>query len=207
VECLLILLFGRKNRGMNTEAFQVFTSLLSVVVLAAAVVITLAQVLESKVAWASDLVAQVRSVGLWLISAVTIGSMAGSLHFSENIGFVPCKYCWYQRIAMFSLALVSLIAAVRRDIKIAIYTLALALVGLSVSAWHYLIEWFPNLKTTSCSLDVPCTAVWFREFGFVTLASMAGSAFLFVITVSVALMRQPSQLTNDTADVSNTLEG
>ena len=182
---------------MNTEAFQVFTSLLAVVVLAAAVVITLAQVLESKVAWASDLVAQVRSVGLWLMSAVTVGAMAGSLHFSENIGFVPCKYCWYQRIAMFSLALVTFIAALRRDMKIAVYTLALALAGLAVSAWHYLIEWFPNLKSTSCSLDVPCTAVWFREFGFVTLALMAGSAFLFVITVSVAIMRAPQTTSSD----------
>jgi disulfide bond formation protein DsbB len=182
---------------MNTEAFQVFTSLLAVVVLAAAVVITLAQVLESKAAWASDLVAQVRSVGLWLMSAVTVGAMAGSLHFSENIGFVPCKYCWYQRIAMFSLALVTFVAALRRDMKIAVYTLALALAGLAVSAWHYLIEWFPNLKSTSCSLDVPCTAVWFREFGFVTLALMAGSAFLFVITVSVAIMRAPTPTSSD----------
>ena len=197
MNCLLIWLIGRKNRGMNTEAFQVFTSLLAVVVLAAAVVITLAQVLESKVAWASDLVAQVRSVGLWLMSAVTVGAMAGSLHFSENIGFVPCKYCWYQRIAMFSLALVTFVAALRRDMKIAVYTLALALVGLAVSAWHYLIEWFPNLKSTSCSLDVPCTAVWFREFGFVTLALMAGSAFLFVITVSVAIMRAPQPTSSD----------
>jgi disulfide bond formation protein DsbB len=206
VECLLIWLIGRKNRGMNTEAFQVFTSLLAVVVLAAAVVITLAQVLESKVAWASDLVAQVRSVGLWLMSAVTAGAMAGSLHFSENIGFIPCKYCWYQRIAMFSLALVTFVAAVRRDTKIVLYTLALALVGLSVSAWHYLIEWFPTLKTTSCSLDVPCTAVWFREFGFVTLAFMAGSAFLFVITVSVAMMRAPAPISSDNNEtISSTI--
>jgi disulfide bond formation protein DsbB len=98
---------------------------------------------------------------------------------------------------MFSLALVTFVAALRRDMKIAVYTLALALAGLAVSAWHYLIEWFPNLKSTSCSLDVPCTAVWFREFGFVTLALMAGSAFLFVITVSVAIMRAPTPTSSD----------
>jgi disulfide bond formation protein DsbB len=181
---------------MNTEAFQVFTSLLAVVVLAAALVITVAQVAETRAAWAADLVTQVRSVGMWLMSAVTAGAMVGSLYFSENIGFTPCKYCWYQRIAMFSLAIVTTIAAVRRDTKIAIYTLALAVAGLGVSVWHYLLEWFPSLKSTSCSLDVPCTAVWFRELGFVTLAFMAGSAFLFVITISVALMRQPTHSTD-----------
>jgi hypothetical protein len=41
-------------------------------------------------------------------------------------------------------------------------------------------------------MDVPCTTVWFREFGFVTLAFMAGSAFVFVIAMSLVMMINPS---------------
>jgi hypothetical protein len=43
--------------------------------------------------------------------------------------------------------------------------------------------------------------VWFRELGFVTLCFMAGSAFIAVITISLALMRESrltaSQLTKE----------
>jgi hypothetical protein len=34
--------------------------------------------------------------------------------------------------------------------------------------------------------------VWFRELGFVTLCFMAGCAFITVIAVSLAIMREPN---------------
>ena len=121
---------------------------------------------------------------------ITTGAMVGSLYFSENVGFAPCKLCWYQRIAMYSIAIISFVAALRNDKNIARYTIVLAPLGLVVSTYHYLLEWFPNLETNACSLEVPCTAVWFRELGFVTLSFMAGCAFVTVIAVSLAIMRE-----------------
>ena len=108
----------------------------------------------------------------------------------EKVGFAPCKLCWYQRIAMFSIAIISFVAALRNDKNIARYTIVLAPLGLIVSTYHYLLEWFPTLEANVCSLDVPCTAVWFRELGFVTFAFMAGGTFITVIAVSLAIMRE-----------------
>ncbi|MFM9084065.1 MAG: hypothetical protein ACKOQ7_09360, partial [Actinomycetota bacterium] len=53
--------------------------------------------------------------------------------------------------------------------------------------YHYLLEWFPHWESGVCSVDVPCNAVWFREFGFVTLAFMAGCAFLATIVFSAVV--------------------
>jgi hypothetical protein len=61
-----------------------------------------------------------------------------------------------------------------------------------VSIYHYLLEWFPEIKSSVCSVDVPCTTVWFREFGFVTLAFMAGCAFIFVIAMSLVMVKNPA---------------
>ena len=66
--------------------------------------------------------------------------------------------------------------------------LVLASLGVLVSTYHYLLEWFPQLETNVCSVDVPCTSVWFRGFGFVSLALMAGLAGVFVIVVSAVLV-------------------
>jgi len=94
---------------------------------------------------------------------------------------------------MYSIAIITFVAAIRRDKQITRYSIVLAALGLIVSTYHYLLEWFPTLESNVCSLDVPCTSVWFRELGFVTLCFMAGSAFIAVISISLALIREPEQ--------------
>jgi disulfide bond formation protein DsbB len=127
----------------------------------------------------------VRPVRLWLAWLVAAVSMAGSLYFSEIAHFAPCKLCWYQRIAMYSLALLLLIAAIRRDSGIRRYAVPLAAIGALLSAYHYLIEWNPSLEgaTGSCDISVPCTSPWFREFGFMSLSLMALCGFTAIMVL------------------------
>jgi len=175
---------------VNREAFELFSAILALATLAGGIITLAALVFEKSMSWAGAWLTQVRASGLWIICMVTTGAMVGSLYFSESVGFAPCKLCWYQRIAMYSIAIISFVAALRNDKNIARYTIVLAPLGLIVSTYHYLLEWFPTLETNVCSLDVPCTAVWFRELGFVTLCFMAGCAFITVIAVSLAIMRE-----------------
>jgi disulfide bond formation protein DsbB len=175
---------------VNQEAFQLFSAILALAVLVGGLGTFAALVFETRMSWASAWLTQVRASGLWIICMITTGAMVGSLYFSEKVGFAPCKLCWYQRIGIFSIAIISFVAALRNDKNIARYTIVLAPLGLIVSTYHYLLEWFPTLETNVCSLDVPCTAVWFRELGFVTLCFMAGCAFITVIAVSLAALRE-----------------
>ena len=180
----------RQNGRVNQEAFELFSAILALATLAAGIITLAALVFEKSMSWAGEWLTQVRASGLWIICMITTGAMVGSLYFSEKVGFAPCKLCWYQRIAMYSIAIISFVAALRNDKNIARYTIVLAPLGLIVSTYHYLLEWFPTLETNVCSLDVPCTAVWFRELGFVTLCFMAGCAFITVIAVSLAIIRE-----------------
>jgi disulfide bond formation protein DsbB len=188
--CLPIRANTRQNGRVNQEAFELFSAILALATLAAGIITLAALVFEKSMSWAGGWLTQVRASGLWIICMITTGAMVGSLYFSEKVGFAPCKLCWYQRIAMFSIAIISFVAALRNDKNIARYTIVLAPLGLIVSTYHYLLEWFPTLETNVCSLDVPCTAVWFRELGFVTLCFMAGCAFITVIAVSLAIIRE-----------------
>jgi len=188
--CLWIGPETRQNGRVNQEAFQLFSAILALAVLVGGLGTFAALVFENRMTWTSAWLTQVRASGLWIICMITTGAMVGSLYFSEKVGFAPCKLCWYQRIGIFSIAIISFVAALRNDKNIARYTIVLAPIGLLVSTYHYLLEWFPTLETNVCSLDVPCTAVWFRELGFVTLSFMAGCAFITVIAVSLAIMRE-----------------
>jgi disulfide bond formation protein DsbB len=114
----------------------------------------------------------------WIPAAL---AMAGSLYYSEIAHYQPCTLCWYQRIAMYPLVLILGIAAWRRDLGVRVYAIPLAAVGAAVSTYHYLLEWFPAIDTGACHVGIPCTQVWFRQFGFVSMPLLALIAFLLVI--------------------------
>lgn len=117
---------------------------------------------------------------LLFAAAVAVISMAGSLYFSEGAHFLPCKLCWYQRIAMYPLVPILAIAAWRRDAAIRWYALPLALIGGSISVYHVLLERFPSLETGACDPTNPCSLIWVERFGYLTIPTMALSAFALI---------------------------
>jgi disulfide bond formation protein DsbB len=123
-------------------------------------------------------------VGPWAIAAgaiVALLAMGGSLYYSEVVHFEPCVLCWYQRIAMYPLVLLLGIAAWRRDVGIRLYAIPLAAIGAVISVYHLLLEWRIVEVSLVCSVDVPCSSVLFRQFGFISLPFLALTAFLLII--------------------------
>ncbi len=120
-----------------------------------------------------------------LTFAVAAVATAGSLYFSESAGYVPCRLCWFQRIAMYPIAVIALVALIRRDRGARWYTLPLAGIGAVISSYHVLIEWGWVNDSESCLLFGPsCADVWFESFGFVTLALMAWAGFVSIIVLN-----------------------
>ncbi len=164
-----------------TDAMETFTATLAIIVgVAALVVLAL---------WASgrrELLARVTRYRSAVTLVLAGGAMAGSLYFSEVANYIPCRLCWFQRIAMYPLAVIGFIGFIRRDPGARWYALPIAGVGACVSAWHYLIEWRPGLDGGSCAASGPaCSDIWFRSYGFVTLAFMALMAFVGVIVINL----------------------
>ena len=89
-----------------------------------------------------------RDYELWLGAAVAGTATLGSLYLSEVSNLIPCTLCWYQRIAMYPLALILAIAAFRREGMIRIYANVIAAIGAVIAGYHYIIQWFPNLEGT-----------------------------------------------------------
>ena len=121
---------------------------------------------------------------LQLAFVVALVSTAGSLWLSEGAHFTPCRLCWYQRIAMYPMSVILGIAAVRRDVRVRIYALPVVLIGASISIWHVLVERFPSLESaTSCDPANPCSLIWTKRFGYLTIPTMALSAFALLATL------------------------
>ena len=120
--------------------------------------------------------------------AVALASTLGSLYYSEIADFVPCDYCWYQRIMMYPLVIVFGVAMLRRD-RTAVYTaLPLAVIGLGIAIYHYQIQLFPD-QDTSCNLFAPCSQRWVDTYGVVSIPFMAGAGFLAIIGLCALSLR------------------
>jgi disulfide bond formation protein DsbB len=170
---------------VEPETMQVATAAMALAAAIATVGLVVARVL-------AGVSPRLAAAGRWatdrrneLTFVVAAAATLGSLYFSESAHYVPCRLCWFQRVAMYPIAVVALVGLVRGDRAARWYALALAAVGAPISAYHYLIEWKPGLDTGACELFGPaCTDIWFRTFGFATLAFMALCGFLAIIAVN-----------------------
>ena len=129
---------------------------------------------------------------LWLAFGIALVATGGSLFFSEIEHFVPCKLCWFQRIAMYPLVLLAL-PALARDNRAGRYFLPLPVVGLAVSLWHILVERGVIEETQSCEISAPggCSVKWIEELGYITIPTLAATAFaLCILMLCLAAARR-----------------
>src|SRR5438093_2065328 len=116
---------------------------------------------------------------LWLVFVVAAIATGGSLFFSEIAHFVPCELCWFQRICMYPLSITTLLMALANDHRASRYLLPLPVVGAGVSVYHLLVEKGVVKESQACLLSAPggCTTKWINEFGYVTIPTLALTAF------------------------------
>ncbi len=172
---------------MSRLTMQLFFSLLALVALSGSVMLLAARLVGGRVRLLREFEALVAPSAVWLAWLVATVAMLGSLYFSEIADLRPCRLCWYQRYAMYPLVVVLPLVATTRIRWFRRYGLVAASVGAAISAWHYLVEWFPDLEPSNvCEIANPCTTVWFRRMGFVTIPFMALCGFVTILFLLTA---------------------
>jgi disulfide bond formation protein DsbB len=120
---------------------------------------------------------------LWAAFVVAAIATGGSLFFSQIAGFPPCELCWFQRICMYPLSILLLLMAWQGDNRAARYLFPLPIVGACVSIYHLLIENKVIKEPTQCLASAPggCGTKWINELGYITIPTLALTAFLLLI--------------------------
>jgi disulfide bond formation protein DsbB len=120
--------------------------------------------------------------GAFVVAAIATG---GSLFYSQVAHFIPCEFCWFQRVLMYPLSILTLLIAARGDNRAARYLIPLPVVGAGTSIYHILIERDVIKEPKVCSLSAPggCGTNWIaaHSFGYLTIPELALTAFLLLI--------------------------
>ena len=117
----------------------------------------------------------------WLLATL---STLGALFLGEIMGYTPCQFCWYQRIAMFPLVLVLAAGLFPFDPKVIRYALPLAFVGwlLAVFQMALVVGLIPE-SVTPCQKGVPCSELQVVWFGFISIPLLSVLAFSSIIAL------------------------
>jgi len=118
-----------------------------------------------------------------LTFVVTLMATLGSLTYSEIIGYEPCKLCWLQRILMYPQVILLGMALLKKDYKIADYSIVLSILGVLVAGYHYLLQIgvAPAIPCSVIGYSASCSQRFVLEYGYVTIPMMALSIFVLMV--------------------------
>jgi disulfide bond formation protein DsbB len=114
----------------------------------------------------------------WLVALVATLS---ALFIGEVMGQTPCTLCWYQRIAMFPLAIILGIAALDGDLGGVRFGLPLALVGLAFARLAQLYAGLVPETIQPCTREGPsCSDAEMTLLGWLRIPFLSLGAFLAI---------------------------
>lgn len=172
---------------MDTQTVSLFLALLAVVAeVATATAIVLAvggRFSPALRRLGRQAVEAVAPQALALAAVVATVCTAGSLYFSEVAHFPPCHLCWLQRFCMYPLVLILGVAAWLKAGTVRPYAAALAVIGGCISSYHVALEHHPQWESSVCDPKNPCTLIWVKRLGYLTIPTMALSGFALIVTL------------------------
>lgn len=124
----------------------------------------------------------------WTIAFI---ATAGSLFFSQVMGFPPCELCWYQRIFMYPLVIFFIISLISLDGSAFKYSLPLVILGWLTALYHNLLHYGIVPESASpCREGVSCADIWINWLGFITIPMMSFIAFSLILIILTIFYRR-----------------
>lgn len=131
-----------------------------------------------------------RKLYLQLIFFTSFIATMGSIYFSEIKQYVPCEFCWYQRILMYPIVIISIIGLIREDFGAKYYIRAFSILGVIVGGYHYALQKISFLGDGMAACEgVSCTVQYINWFGFITIPLLSFTAFVIILILTFLIKK------------------
>jgi len=108
-------------------------------------------------------------------------------YFNALNALTPCELCWYARILMYPIVLISLVWILRKK-RDYIYTVAvMSFLWLCLEIYHYTLQKFDIGTSQLCTYNNPCNALEVNYFWFVTIPFLCWLAFLIILISCIVI--------------------
>ncbi|HVY36066.1 MAG TPA: disulfide bond formation protein B [Candidatus Paceibacterota bacterium] len=129
-----------------------------------------------------------------ILRVVFVGAALGSLIYQYHFSYPPCILCWYQRLAIFSIAILLFTSSFAKSALLRSQVLILGFFGLAVAIFHNIIDIFQISNLGTCGAVGPsCLARYVHTFGYITIPMMSFTVLLAGVVVALLIKRYPQQ--------------
>lgn len=126
----------------------------------------------------------------YIAFAMALIAMLSSLYLSEVLHWTPCLLCWYQRICMYPLVIITGVGVVRRSNEWALTALILGGIGWVIALYHSLLQWgFISEKLAPCVEGVSCVVKNGIFWGFFSIPFLAWIAFTVILIMAAIVWK------------------
>jgi disulfide bond formation protein DsbB len=117
-----------------------------------------------------------------IVFILSLGAVLGSLVYSEIYVFEPCLLCWWQRIFIYPLPILTAIAIMRKE-RIDPYLFILSEIGVLIALYHVYIQATNTPSLIGCAVDgaVSCTETYITTLGYVSIPVMSLTLLVTVV--------------------------
>lgn len=117
---------------------------------------------------------------------VSVAAFLGSLLYSTGLGFEPCVLCWWQRVFLFPLVPLFLVAWWKGDRTVFQYAVPLALLA-GIIALYQSYTLMGGISLLECtSAEGACSRLYVQEFGYITIPVMSLTVSLYILALAWA---------------------
>ena len=139
-----------------------------------------------------SLIAALRPFIIPLAFVMTLAASVITLVYSDVWGIAPCGLCWLQRVCLYPMPLLLLIAYFAKDTGVWKYITGLAIPGLIISLYQHYIQMggVDALPCPAAPGAADCAQRVIFEFGYITFPLMASSLFALTLVLMFVLRRK-----------------
>lgn len=118
-----------------------------------------------------------------------IANLKDMVFFDTSRSIPPCELCWYQRMFIYPIAIISTVGLFLKEKRIAYYILPFAIITIMFASYHvYIQETGPGV--IPCGLGRPCDIKEFEYLGFITIPVLSLLTGIIVTFLSVLSLRK-----------------
>lgn len=133
-----------------------------------------------------------RYAGVLIASLFTAAALM-SFIYQYGFGYEPCLLCWYQRIAIFPIAILGWMANIRTQVLLQKQILILSSTGLLIAAFHTYIDVFPTGLDVCGATGPSCLIRYVYEFGYITIPVMSLTVLAAGVLLTLLAIRYPQE--------------
>lgn len=112
--------------------------------------------------------------------------------FNAENAIPPCDLCWYQRMGIYPIAIISTIGLWLKEKRIAYYILPFSIITIMIALYHVYIQ-ETGMGIVPCGLGRPCDIKEFEYLGFITIPVMSLFTSLVITILGIISLKSQKQ--------------